>query len=130
MYLSRPVLESLWSLSYLSTKYCKIARVSLDLGQQSVGGGDHSEHPPNDEVVVVMVDDGRDAAIGVKLQVFWALVLLLAKIEVHSLIRQPELFEDDGGFPKDWIGSGARSVRGGGGNEHTSRWVHQHGRTR
>jgi hypothetical protein len=124
------VLESLWSLSYLSTKYSKIARVSLDLGQQSVGGGDHSEHLPNDEVVIVMVDDSRDAAVGVELQVFWALVLLLAKIEVHSLICQPELFKDDGGFPKGWIGSDAHSVRGGGGSEHTSHWVHQHGRTR
>ena len=32
MYLSRPVLDNLWSLSYLSTRYHKIARLSSGRG--------------------------------------------------------------------------------------------------
>jgi hypothetical protein len=104
MYLSWPALESLWSLSYLSTTYSKIARVSLDSGQQSVGDGGHSEDLPNGEVVVSVVNDGGDAAVGVDLQILWTLVLLLAEIEVHGLVRQPEFFKDDGDFPRGRIG--------------------------
>ena len=47
-----------------------------------------------------MVDDGGDAAVGVDLQILWTLVLLLAEIEVHGLVRQPEFFKDDGDFPR------------------------------
>ena len=86
MYLSWPELESLWSLSYLSTKYWKIARVSLCLDQSSTSNNGHSGHLPNDEVVILVVDDGGDATVGVDLQVVWGLMLSLAEIEVHRLI--------------------------------------------
>ena len=100
MYLSWPVLESLWSLSYLSTKYCKIARVSLHLDQPSASAEGYSEFLPNDEVVVVVVDDSRDATVGVDLQVVWALLLFFAEVEIDRLVRQPELFKNDGDFPE------------------------------
>ena len=101
IYLSCPVLDTLRSLSYLSTKYSRIARVSLNSDQRSIGGDDHSKDLPNNEVVVMVVDDGGDAAIGVNLQEVWGLVLSLAEIEVDVLVRQPKLFENDGNFPKN-----------------------------
>ena len=102
MYLSCPVLDSLWSLSYLSTKYCRIARVSLDFDQPlPTAGDDHGEDLPNNEVVVVVIDDGGDTTVGVELQVFWALLFFLAEIEVDSLVRQSEFFKNDSGFPKN-----------------------------
>ena len=104
MYLSRPVLDSLWSLSYLSTKYSKIARVSLRSDQPMRAQRLGSEHLPDGEVVVMVVDDGWDATVGVDLQVFWTLLLFLAEIEVHGLVRQPELLKNDGDFPKSRIG--------------------------
>ena len=52
-------------MSYLSTKYSRIARVSLDSDQWSIGGDGRSEDLPNNKVVVVVVDDGGDAAVGV-----------------------------------------------------------------
>lgn len=51
-----------------------------------------------------MVDDCGDATVGVYLQVLRALLLLLAKIEVHGLIRQPEFLENDSSSPADGIG--------------------------
>jgi hypothetical protein len=96
------VLDSLWSLSYLSTKYSRIARVSLDCDQPPTGDG-HGEDLPNDDVVVMVVDDGGDATVGVDLQVIWSLVLGLAEVEVDRLVCQPEFFEDDGGFPENRV---------------------------
>ena len=61
------MLDSLWSLSYLSTKYSKIARLSLDLDQPSTGVDGHGEDLPDDEVVVMVVNDGGDATVGVDL---------------------------------------------------------------
>jgi hypothetical protein len=98
-YLSWPVLDNLWSLSYLSTKYSKIARVSLHYRQRSTVGDGDSEVLPNNEIVVVVVDDSRDATIRIDLQVFWSLLLFLAEIEIHRFVRQSEFFEDDHGFP-------------------------------
>jgi hypothetical protein len=126
MYLSEPVLDSLWSLSYLSTKYSKIARVSLNFIQPFAGGDDHRKDLPDDEIVVVVVDDGGDATVGVDLQVFWGLVFFLAEIEIHRFVRQPEFLKDDGGFPEDHISF--QTARNWG--EITSRWDHQCGCTR
>ena len=86
MYLSGPVLDNLWSLSYLSTKYSKIARVSLSLDQPATSGHDHVQDIPNGEVVVMVVDDGGNATVGVELYVLRALVFCLAEIEVHGFI--------------------------------------------
>ena len=61
------------------------------------------EHLPNSEVVVMVVDDGWNATVGVDLQVFWTLVLFLAKIEVHGLVGQPEFLKNDGDFPASRI---------------------------
>ena len=50
-----------------------------------------------------MVNDGRDATVGIDLEVFWGLLLLLAEIEVHGFIRQPEFLEDDCYFPENQV---------------------------
>ena len=61
---------------------------------------DRSKGLPNDEIVVVVINDSGDTTIGIDLQVFRILLFLLAQIEVQSLIRQPEFFEHDGNFPE------------------------------
>ena len=83
------MLDSLWSLSYLSSKYSRIASVSLDLAQLSTGGGGDGEDLPNDQVVIVVVDDSGDATIGVDLQVIWGLLLTLGEVGVDRLVCQP-----------------------------------------
>ena len=104
MYLSGPVLDILWSLSYLSTKYCKMARVSLGSDQASVSCDDrHNQNLPNSEIAVMVVNDGRDAAVGVDLQVIRTLLFSLAKIKIHRFVRQPKFFEHHGGFPENQI---------------------------
>ena len=95
--------ESLWSLSYLSTKYTKIARLSLDFDQSLVCGYGHNEGLPNDEVIVFVVDNGGDAAVGVDLQEVWGFLLSLMEVEVHRFVRQPKFFENDGDFPKNLL---------------------------
>ena len=87
MYLSGPVLESLWSLSYLSTKYSSIARVSLDYDQLQAWSDDHREHRPNSEVIVLVIDEGGNTTVGVDLQELWSLLFSLVEIEVHRLVR-------------------------------------------
>ena len=46
----------------------------------------HIEDLPNDKVVVMVVDDGGDATVGVDLQVIWSLMLALAEVEVDSFV--------------------------------------------
>ena len=105
MYLSGPVLNTLWSLSCLSTKYSKIARVSLDVDRSSASGDDHhNQNIPNGEIVVMVVDDGGDPTVGFDLQLLRSLVFLLVKIEVHGLVRQPKFFKNHGDFPVNQIG--------------------------
>jgi len=62
-----------------------------------------NEYLPDSEVVVVVVDYGGDATVGVDLQKFWTLLLFLAEIEVHRFVRQPEFFKNNGDFPKSQI---------------------------
>ena len=65
----------------MSTKYSRIARVSLDFDQLlSIGGKYNNEGLPNDEVVVMVVDDGGNTAVGVDLQIGWGLVLSAVEI--------------------------------------------------
>jgi len=75
---------------------------------QSVMGarwhGADNKHLPNDEVVVMVVDNGWDATVGVDLQEFWSLLFLLAEVEVHRLVGQPEFFKNDGDFPRGRTG--------------------------
>ena len=104
MYLSWPVADTLLSLSYLSTKYSTIARVSLCFGQLSKSRDGHKEDVPNNEVVVVVVDNGGDATVGVDLQEIGALMFALREVEVDGFICQLELFKNDGDFPEKCIG--------------------------
>ena len=90
-------------MSYLSAKYPKIARLSLDFYQPFSSGDYHRKHLPNSEVVVLVIDDSRDATVTVDLQIIWGLLFALAEIKVDGLVRQPELFKNDGDFPKKEI---------------------------
>jgi hypothetical protein len=101
--LSWPVLDNLWSLSYLSTKYSIIARDSLDFGQPSISGNYHSRHLPNNEIFVVVVDDRGNAAVRVYLQILRTLLFFLAEIKIHRLVCQPEFFKNNGSFPESQI---------------------------
>jgi len=73
----------------LSTKYSNIARVSLDLGQPSTGVDGYSEDLPDDGVIIMVVNDGRDATVGVDLQVIWSLLLALSEVEIDRFVCQP-----------------------------------------
>ena len=46
-----------------------------------------------------MVDDRRDAAVGVVLGVLGGLVLALLEVEVDGLVGQAELLKDEGDLP-------------------------------
>ena len=59
-----------------------------------------------------MVNDGRDATVRVDLQELWGLLLLFTQVEIHRFIRQPEFFENDRDFPKNWFGSQVPMARG------------------
>ena len=92
-------------------------RESLPGFQSTTGRGDnHSEHLPNGEVVVLVIDNGGDATVGVDLQVVWGLVLSLAEIEVDRFVRQPEFFENDGDFPEGRAGFRIPVTSAGGAN--------------
>ena len=65
---------------------------------------DYSQDLPNGKIVVVVVDDGGDAAVWIDLQVFRSLVFLLAVFEVHRFIRQPKFFKYYGDFPENRFG--------------------------
>lgn len=50
-----------------------------------------AKHVPNDEIIVVMVDKRRNAAVRVVLCVLWRLLLALLEVEVDGLVLQTEL---------------------------------------
>ena len=81
-----------------------------------------SEYPPNGEITVMVIDEGGDATVGVDLQVFWPFMFLLAEIKVHRLVLQPEFFENDSDFPKNWIDFQMPTSLGRR-EKLTSRWV-------
>ena len=54
---------------------------------------------PENEVAVLVIDDRRNATIGVVLDVLWRLLLVFIEVEVDGVVGQPELFEDDGDLP-------------------------------
>ena len=68
----------------------------------------------------MVVDDGGYATVGVDLQKFWTLLLFLAEIEVHRLVRQSEFFKNDGDLPKNRIGFRLPAWLGEVGATHTS----------
>ena len=54
---------------------------------------------PEDEVPIVMVNQGGDTAVRVVLGVFRSLLLVLAKVEVDRLVRESKLFENVDDLP-------------------------------
>lgn len=54
---------------------------------------------PNYEVIVLVVDEGRDTAIWVQLRVLGRFLLELGEVEVDALVRESELLEDERDLP-------------------------------
>ena len=54
---------------------------------------------PDNEVVVVMINEGWDTAVGVILGELGGLVFALLELEVHRLVGESELLKNDGGLP-------------------------------
>ena len=54
---------------------------------------------PDHEVAVVVVDERRDAPVGVVLGVLLILLLVLAEVEVDGAVVEAELLEDDDYLP-------------------------------
>lgn len=50
-----------------------------------------------------MVNERRNAAVGVEFGMLCALLLVLAEVEEDSLVVETELLEDDENFPVDEI---------------------------
>ena len=46
------------------------------------------EDLPNNKVVVMVIDESGDAAVGVDLQEIWSLMFALGEVEVDSLVCQ------------------------------------------
>ena len=63
-----------------------------------------NRHLPNDKVIVMVVNDGRDAAVGVNLQIFWSFLFLLAEVKIDGFVRQVEFFKNEGNFPESQVG--------------------------
>jgi hypothetical protein len=47
---------------------------------------------PQGEIVIGVINDSRNATVGVVLGKFWSLLLLLIEAQVNGLVRQAELF--------------------------------------
>lgn len=61
---------------------------------------------PEDEIVVLVVDDGRNAAVGVELDVLGRLLLVLLEVKVYGAVGQAEFFENDGNLPEYGMSEG------------------------
>ena len=59
------------------------------------------QNSPDGEVAVLVVDEGRDAAVGVVLGMRLSLLLALAEVEVDRLVVESELLEHDHHLPMD-----------------------------
>ena len=66
---------------------------------------------PDDEVSVLMIDEGGDATVRVELGVFGGLVLVLAEVEVDRLIGEPEFLEYSHDLPAGGRGGMSKEVR-------------------
>lgn len=90
-----------FSLSYLSTKYNKIALDSLHDAQLcSVSRRNNIRiFSPNDEIIIVVVNEGRNTTIRVVLRVFLCFLLLCREVEVDRFIAQAKLVHEKGSFP-------------------------------
>ena len=54
---------------------------------------------PEDEIVVLVVDDGRDTTVGVEFDVLGRLLFVLFEVKVYGVVGQAEFFENDGDLP-------------------------------
>ena len=54
---------------------------------------------PDDEVAVLVVDEGGDAAVRVQLRVRGRRLLVLGEVEVDGLVGEPELVEQERDLP-------------------------------
>ena len=56
---------------------------------------------PEDVVVVLVIDERRDAAVRVVLGVFGSLLLEFVKVEVDALVGEAKFGQDEGDLPFD-----------------------------
>ena len=55
---------------------------------------------PEREVIVVVVDNGGDLAVGIDLDVLWIRLLAFLEVEILGLVGETKLLKNDGNFPK------------------------------
>lgn len=100
---SKPVAEILPSASYFSIRYVMIAFDSLERGERTFRGTvsetSKLQDPPDDKVVVLVVNQRRDASVRVELGMLRRSVLVLRKVDVNRVILEAELLEDDRDLP-------------------------------
>ena len=62
------------------------------------GGG--GSNVPEDVVVVLVIDYGRNTSVGVELCVFGFLLVATLEVEVNGLVGESEVVAENGDFPK------------------------------
>ena len=60
---------------------------------------DEEPNLPENEIIVLVVNDGRNTTVGVVFGVLRALLLALTEVEVDGFVRKAKLLEDEGNFP-------------------------------
>ena len=55
---------------------------------------------PENVVVVLVIDYGRNTPVGVELCVFGFLLVATLEVEVNGLVRESEIVTENGDFPK------------------------------
>lgn len=58
---------------------------------------------PKNEIAVLVIDNSRNASVGVVLDVLWRLLLVFIEVEVDGVVGQPELLEDDSDLPAQTV---------------------------
>ena len=60
---------------------------------------DEEPNLPENEIIVLVVNDGRNTTVGVVFGVLRALLLALTEVEVDGFVRKAKLLEDEGNLP-------------------------------
>ena len=62
--------------------------------------GGWGSNVPEDVVVVLVIDYGRNTPVGVELCVFGFLLVATLEVEVNGLVGESEVVAENGDFPK------------------------------
>lgn len=77
-----------------------IALDSLDIDISAGMSWPGEGYIPDSQVGIMMIDQRRDAAVGVDLEILGALVLALLEVKVNALVREPEVLKYEDDFPR------------------------------